>query len=147
MLNINYGHNTALMKQCKMLKEYAQFVDISRTYAEKGKNIEESLEQAIEFCIENDILANVLREYRAEVLGMILEEFDAKKYEKVIRVDEHEIAYAEGREEGIRLFIDAAVATGFEEIYIKKCIQNHFSLDDDKVEELYIKYTEKTKNK
>lgn len=147
MLNINYGHNTALMKQCKMLKEYAQFVDISRKYAEKGKNVEESLEQAIEFCIENNILSNVLREYRAEVLGMILEEFDAKKYEKVIREDEHEIAYAEGKEEGIRLFIEATEATGFEEAYTKKCIQNHFSLDNDKVEELYKKYAGKTKNK
>lgn len=145
MLNINYGYNTGLMKQCRMLKEYSQFVEISRQYAEKGKDIEESLEQAIEFCIDNNILRNVLREYRAEVLGMILEEFDAKKYEKVIREDEHDIAFAagreEGREEGIKSFIEAAVATGFGDVYTKECLRKYFSMESQKAEELYEKYT------
>ena len=30
MLNINYGHNRALMEKCRRLKEYAIFVDTVR---------------------------------------------------------------------------------------------------------------------
>ena len=51
------------------------------------------MEEAITDCIEQDILAGFLKKYRAEVLGMLLEEFDVKKYERSLR--------EEGREEGI----------------------------------------------
>ena len=47
---------------------------------------------AIDYCINHDILSEFLRKNRSEVLGMLLEEFDAEKYEKTIR--------EEGREEG-----------------------------------------------
>lgn len=78
---------------------------------------------------------------------MILEEFDAKKYEKAIREDEHEIAYAagreEGREEGIKSFIEAATATGFGVDYTIECLQKYFLLERHKAEELYERYVNK----
>lgn len=36
MLNINHGHNKALMEKCRTLSEYAQFVAVSRQYAAEG---------------------------------------------------------------------------------------------------------------
>ena len=95
MLNINYGHNKELMEKCHVLKEYAMFVDISRQYIEQGLPRQEAMESAIQYCIEQGILAEALTKYRAEVLGMILEEFDREKYERTIRAD--------GREEGIEI--------------------------------------------
>ena len=92
MLNINHGHNEELMKKCKTLKEYAEFVDISRIYIKEKTERNEALNQAIDYCITHDILSDFLKKYRAEVLGMLLEEFDAKKYERTIR--------QEGREQG-----------------------------------------------
>ena len=59
----------------------------------------EALESAIEYCIENHILEEFLRKYRSEVLGMLLEEFDVKKYERSLR----EEGRKEGREEGRNL--------------------------------------------
>ncbi len=92
LLNINYGHNKKLMESCKSLNEYAQFVEISRQLAKERGNTKEVMREAIEYCIGNDILADFLKKYRGEVLGMILEEFDAEKYERSMR--------EEGREEG-----------------------------------------------
>lgn len=92
MLNINYGYNRELMEKCRVLKEYAMFVDISRQYIEQGLPRQDAVEDAIQYCIEQKILAETLTKYRAEVLGMILEEFDKDKYERTIR--------SEGREEG-----------------------------------------------
>ena len=97
MLNINYGHNKELMDKCRVLKEYAEFVDIARCYIAEGKLIQEALDMAINYCIDHDILSGFLRKYRAEVLGMLLEEFDVDKYERSIR--------AEGKEEGIEIGI------------------------------------------
>ena len=51
-----------------------------------------ALNQAVDSCIEKGILKEFLLKNRAEVLGLLLEEFDAEKYERTIR--------SEGREEG-----------------------------------------------
>lgn len=54
--------------------------------------IQASLNRAVDSCIERGILKEFLLKNRAEVLGMLLEEFDAEKYERTIR--------REGWEEG-----------------------------------------------
>lgn len=81
------------MGSCQMLEEYAEFVSISRQYIADGMELQEALNLAIDYCIEHDILYKTLREHRAEVLGMLLEEFDVDKYERTIRM--------EGIEQGI----------------------------------------------
>lgn len=95
---INFGHNKELLEQCRVLKEYAQFVETARQYSFTGTNMQGALNTAIEYCIEHDILKDFLKEYRAEVLGMLLREFDKKKYERSIR--------NEGREEGIEIGLE-----------------------------------------
>lgn len=95
LLNINHGHNTELMNKCRVLNEYAGFVDIARSYIAEGIERNEALNTAIDYCIDHNILSEFLRKYRAEVLGMLLEEFDVKKYERTLR--------EEGREEISRL--------------------------------------------
>lgn len=95
MYNINYGHNRKLLKKCRTLEEYAKFVSIAREYLVKEEDRQEALNDAIDYCIDHDILAGILSKYRGEVLGMLLEEFDADKYERTIR--------KEGLEEGIKL--------------------------------------------
>lgn len=50
-----------------------------------GQDTQEELNMAIEYCIENGILKEFLSKNRAEVLGMLLEEFDAEKYRRTIR--------------------------------------------------------------
>ena len=85
MLNINHGKNRELMKKCRVLEEYALFVETSRQYLAEGMEKQEALNQAIDYCIDHDILSEFLRRYRAEVLGMLLEEFDVDKYERSLR--------------------------------------------------------------
>ncbi len=91
MLNINAGYNQELLEKCEILKEYAEFVKISREYALKVKDRQEALNGAIDYCISHDILSVFLKKFRSEVLGMLLEEFDVDKYERTIK--------AEGKEE------------------------------------------------
>ncbi|MCM1267140.1 MAG: hypothetical protein NC302_04470 [Bacteroidales bacterium] len=59
----------------------------------------------IDHCIENGILKEFLAKNRVEVLGMLLEEFDAEKYERTIRSEGweegNETGRIEGRNEGI----------------------------------------------
>ena len=85
MLNINYGHNRQLMEKCNALEEYAEFVSLTRRYIAEGKSMQDALNTAINYCINHGILSDFLKKYRAEVLGMILEEFDVDKYERSLR--------------------------------------------------------------
>lgn len=98
VVNINLGYNKELMEKCKKLKEYAQFIAIIRDYLSKGYDIVEAVDKAIDDCIKQGILEQVLREEREEVRSMILTEYDEQAHIK----SEKEISYEEGKEEGIK---------------------------------------------
>ena len=115
MLNINHGHNKALMEKCRTLSEYAQFVAVSREYAAEGRPMQEALEEAILYCIDHDILSEFLKRYRSEVLGMLLEEFDVEKYERTIKKEGYEEGHAEGHASGLREGRAEGHASGLQE--------------------------------
>lgn len=94
MLNINYGHNKQLMEKCVTLEAYSKFAAITRECMQVEKDMQTALNRAVESSIERGILKEFLLKNRAEVLGMLLEEFDAEKYERTIR--------EEGRKEGMK---------------------------------------------
>ena len=96
MLNINYGHNRELMGKCRALEEYAEFVGLTRNYIAEGQKMQDALNTAINYCIGHGILSDFLRKYRAEVLGMLLEEFDVDKYERSLKNEGIEIGMQQG---------------------------------------------------
>ena len=100
VININYGHNEHLMQGCGMLSQYAQFVAVTREYANKYDNREEAMNAAIEYCIGHGILEDILRKHRSQVLGSLLEEFDEKKYARTLREEGYEAGREEGYESG-----------------------------------------------
>ena len=57
--NINYGHNKELMLRCRTLEEYS--ILISRIYSKILEGI--SLEQAIDFTVQDCIHDNILRDF------------------------------------------------------------------------------------
>ena len=83
-----------------MLSQYAQFVAVTREYANKYDNREEAMNAAIEYCIEHGILEDILRKHRSQVLGSLLEEFDEKKYAKTLREEGYEAGRTDGLSEG-----------------------------------------------
>lgn len=78
------------MLRCRTLEEYS--ILISRIYSKILEGI--SLEQAIDFtvqdCIHDNILRDFLIKHRSEVVGMLLEEFDMEEYIKMERRDSYE---------------------------------------------------------
>ena len=70
-LNINQGCNPELMKRCKTLREYSEFVARIRKYAVGETAIEEAVDRAVAECIEEGILADFLSSQRAEVVRTI----------------------------------------------------------------------------
>lgn len=79
ILNINSGHNRELMEKCQRLQEYAEFVREIRKNLQKGMTLEKALGQAIEYCLKQGILADILQRSQAEVRSMLLEEKEGWK--------------------------------------------------------------------
>ena len=87
MLNINYEHNKELMERCRKLKEYAQFIDIIRHYLKENEHWsnEQAISKAIDDCIQNNILRDILQKERLRVMASILSEFDEVGYKEMIQ--------------------------------------------------------------
>ena len=115
VININYGHNEYLMQGCGMLSQYAQFVAVTREYANRYKNREEAMNAAIEYCIAHGILEDILRKHRSQVLGSLLEEFDEKKYARTLREEGYEAGRTDGFTEGEQRGIERGIAKGAEQ--------------------------------
>ena len=119
VININYGHNEHLMQGCGLLSQYAQFVAVTREYANNYDNREEAMNAAIEYCIGHGILEDILRKHRSQVLGSLLEEFDEKKYARTLREEGYEAGrtdgFTEGEQCGLELGIERGIAKGAEQ--------------------------------
>ena len=85
MLNINLGHNKELFENCRILWEYAYFINEVRENQKKGSSIEAAVRQAQKSCIEQDILKEFLEKNSAEVSDVILEEFNEEQYAEGLR--------------------------------------------------------------
>ena len=82
MLNINLGHNRELMEKCRKLGEYAQFIDQIRQNLSSGHNRETAVSAAVNTCIESGILKDLLIQHKAEVMDMVLDEYDVELVQK-----------------------------------------------------------------
>ena len=97
--NINPGNNKELMEACRPLKEYAQYVEMVRKYAEK-LHFREAVEKAVDECIKKGILRDFLIKNRAEAIEMCIFEFDEEKYLEMEREYAYRDGLREGKEEG-----------------------------------------------
>ena len=154
MLNINYGHNKELMERCQKLKEYAQFIDIIRHYLKENKqwSNEQAISKAIDDCIQNNILRDILQKERLRVMASILSEFDEVGYKEMIREEAYEEAYEEGLEagrqegreqelaHGVKSYIKLAQNFGYGESKIVTMLMQEFDLSEDKASQYVQKF-------
>nr|WP_297933037.1 hypothetical protein [uncultured Lachnoclostridium sp.] len=84
MLNINLGKNRELMKKCKKLFEYMQYVEKVRKYT-SIMSINQAIEKAVDESIKEGILADFLLKNKAEAIQMSIFEYDEEKEMKIIR--------------------------------------------------------------
>ena len=77
MLNINVGHNPALLKACRALADYAEYTARIRKYSQELP-VEEAVERTITECIREGILEEFLRRNRSEAKRMSIYEYNQR---------------------------------------------------------------------
>lgn len=93
----HYGHNQNLMQNCTRLNEYALFVDQIRRYQKEGYSTDKSIDMATKYCIDNNIMKDILLPMQAEVKKMLLTEYDEKKTLNFLREEARKEGHAAGR--------------------------------------------------
>ena len=99
--NLNTGKNDELLERCRPLKEYMIFINKVREYSDdKGVDIKTAITNAIDYCIEENIMREFLIKHKAEVFSVCITEFDEKIYEAELREEAREEGRTLGLEEG-----------------------------------------------
>ena len=117
MLNINKGHNPELMKACRTLHDYAEYVALVRSYSAQMP-LEDAVEKAITECIQKDILRDFLLKNRSEAKAMSIYEYDEEKTMRMLR----EEAYEDGQQAGFQNGLQNGLQQGRIQATINTCL-------------------------
>lgn len=97
MINVNKGYNTALMEHCKPMADYSEFIFRVREYVRQEPSKESAVKRAIEECIRDDILADMLRKERARVENVLIKGLTEEEKERL-----HEMQLSDAHKEGLQ---------------------------------------------
>ncbi|GHV92022.1 hypothetical protein AGMMS50268_25250 [Spirochaetia bacterium] len=96
--NINTGHNEGILKKSEELNGYSVFVDKVREYTKTIPDSKHAFREAINDCIEHNILREFLESHAAEVINMLLTEWSTEEWGEVQREEGREEGWVKGRE-------------------------------------------------
>lgn len=129
-INLNSELNNELLRICKPLWEYMQYIDKVRTYSSFMK-IEEAVERAVNESIQEGILEKFLVQYKREAILVSIFEFDEEREMRIIRADERELGQEEGFRKALELFVRNNLLSGIPETQIIQTLTTLFELKSD----------------
>jgi len=106
-ININEGRNEVLLKKCKTLAGYSAFVARMREFEKECGDRTEAMTRAVRYCRDHDILKEFFEQNAAEVMNMLITEWNLEDAQKVW--------YEDGVEDGIERGIEKGIEKGREE--------------------------------
>ncbi|MCR5622679.1 MAG: hypothetical protein K6G18_12625 [Treponema sp.] len=103
VVNVNAGHNTAILDRCGLLGEYAEFIADIRQGQKVGLPPDDAVDAAVDACIRRGgKLAEFMRKHKAEVNAMYLFGVDFEKIHREAMMEEaRNEGIAKGRDEGL----------------------------------------------
>ena len=111
---------------------YSLFIARIRQNTNNGMSVEQAIDETITYCIDHDILKDVLLKNRSEVRHMLLTEFDEKKFAKSMWEEGHNFGYTQGRDSILEIMdeinkgndtIEKLVALGYDANVVTKVLE------------------------
>lgn len=99
---ININKDVDILSKCETLRGYMTFVNKTRckTQVEK-KDVKQAVLEAIDECMEENILVDFFEKHREEVVEVSIYDYDEEKVRKTLADEAREEGVAEGIKEGI----------------------------------------------
>ena len=101
VININENSNKTLQKKCKPLYDYIRFVSRVKKNKKSGMQIDEAVNEAVDWACKENLLDGFIREQKSEVVAMCLTEYDEEACIRTWREDGIDIGREEGRAQGL----------------------------------------------
>ncbi|MGN0242758.1 MAG: coiled-coil domain-containing protein, partial [Lachnospiraceae bacterium] len=93
-INIKPDAKHPVLKNCKALYDYSHFIDrIQKNTAAQKMPLEQAIEEALEYCIQQDIMADYLQKKRAEVTHVLYEQYSIEKERSMYREELNEAMF------------------------------------------------------
>lgn len=109
--NINYEKAPEIIARSKSLNDYSLFVHTVKMGVQFGKTFDEAVEDAVMYCIRNNIMKEFLELHGSEVSNMLLSEWNM---DEALEVTQEE-AFADGVEYGLERGIEQGLERGIEQ--------------------------------
>ncbi|MBP3579497.1 MAG: hypothetical protein J6K15_15445 [Lachnospiraceae bacterium] len=100
VINLNHPDISSDLKACKVLADYISFVKKIQEY-KQSVSLLDAINKAIDECIQEGILKEILLQHKAEVFMIALTTFNQELHEKNLKEDAREEGREEGREEAL----------------------------------------------
>ena len=88
------------MKKSETLRHYADFIATLRDFQEVYEDYATAVRESVNYCIENDILADFLREQGGKIVSILNTEYNEEIARRVYGEEQWEEGWDKGREEG-----------------------------------------------
>lgn len=137
VLNINPGYNENVKNACKNLRDYVILIEKIRENKRQEKSLEEAVDSAIEYCIQNGVLDVFLRKHRAEVYDMVLTQYDAEAHMEFERDYNYRKGVEDGRQKTIVSTIKLLRNMERSEEDIKSMLQEEFRLTEEELRKYF----------
>ena len=121
VININVDKENPILKHCKTLKQYSEFIEQVRSNIENA--VSEPLTTAIKQAIKKGFLSDYLNRKSTEVQNMLLAEYDYDTDIAVQRKEAFDDGISIGRNEGIAIGEERGISIGLLQGEHKKAIE------------------------
>jgi hypothetical protein len=89
-VNTIENHSEGLQKKCNALYDYSKFIGKVRRNKKAGMEVQDAVDKAVDEAIEENLLDGFFTRQKAEVVGMILEEFNEERFKRNMREEGYE---------------------------------------------------------
>ena len=119
--NINTGIGEDLLKNCQVLKQYSELIDLIRYSKEHAEELqtEEPFKWAIKEAKKRDILSNYLERKASEVINMFNMEYDYDTDIAVQREEAMRFGMQQGLQQGLQKGMQQGLQQGMQQAYIQ----------------------------
>ena len=97
--NINHGRNPEMLKRSENLNGYSIFIGKVNEFKEY-LTLDESVTNAVKYCIERNVLRGFLEEHGSEVVNMLFDDISIEEIAAIRYTEGREDGYTDGRNEG-----------------------------------------------
>ena len=150
LYNINYDVNKELLKKSQTMRDYSFLTARIQRNLHTGIPLQESINEAIRYCLKHDIMKEFLAEKSREVYDMLSFKWDENIAKEVWKEEAREEGLEQGLEQGLKQGIEQGIKQGIkqgieqgiEQGQLKKAEATALDMLRDKMDlRLIMKYT------